>query len=77
MMIFSAGISFFMMIFSAGISFFMMIFSADISFVISPALVFMRTICCRRLVVVVHETAPEKVLLQLIVIRVDPAHEFA
>jgi hypothetical protein len=59
-----------------------MIFSADISFfvimIISLALFFMRNInCCRRLDVVVHETASEKVLLQLSEIRVDPALEFA
>ena len=71
MMIFSTGISFLIMM----ISFFViMIFS----FVISLALFFMRNICCRpRLDVVVHETASEKVLLQLSGIRVDPALEFA
>ena len=67
-----------MMIFSADISLFMMI---DISFfmIISLALVFMRTFWCRcqLVVVVVKETAPEKVLLQLSGIRVNPAHEFA
>ena len=70
MMIFSTGISFLIMM----ISFFViMIFS----FVISLALFFMRKICCRRLDVVVHETASEKVLLQLSGIRVDPALELA
>ena len=65
-----------MMIFSADISFFMMI---NISFfmIISLAPVFMRNFRCLCHLVVVKETAPEKVLLQLFGIRVNPAHEFA
>jgi hypothetical protein len=78
-MIFSAGNFYFMMIFSADF-FFMTIFSADFFFfVISLAtMVFMRTICWGRpRLVVLHETAPQQVLLQLSRIRVDPALEFA
>jgi hypothetical protein len=79
-MIFSAGNFYFMMIFSADF-FFMMIFSTDMwCFVISLAtMVFiMRTICWGRpRLVVLHETAPQQVLLQLSGIRVDPALEFA
>jgi hypothetical protein len=52
---------------------------ADFFFVISLAtMVFMRTICWGRpRLVVLHETAPQQVLLQLSEIRVDPALEFA
>jgi hypothetical protein len=77
-MIFFVGNFYFVMIFSADF-FFIMIFSADMwCFVISlVTMVFMCTICWGRLrLVVLHETVPQQVLLQLSGIRVDPVLEF-
>src|SRR3954467_2488583 len=82
MMVMPFDISFFVMMImpAAGIFFVIMTMLVGRLFVFSPAQVFMmtNTIYCQLLIeAVTHETTPEKGILQLSRIRVDPALEFA